>query len=225
MEINPKIDASWLKILKGEFEKDYIKNIKEFLIKEKKEGKTIYPAGNNIFNALNLTPFDQVKVVILGQDPYHGVGQAHGLSFSVLDGIRNPPSLQNIFKELKNDIGAEIPTNGNLEAWARQGVLLLNAALTVRAGEPASHSKIGWEILTDAIISKISSQKSGIVFMLWGAFAQSKENLIDSKKHLILKAPHPSPFSAHKGFFGCKHFSKTNEYLQKNGIKPINWRI
>jgi len=225
METNPKIDASWLKILEWEFEKDYIKKIKEFLIKEKKEWKTIYPAWDNVFNALNLTPFEQVKVVILGQDPYHGVGQAHGLSFSVLDWIRNPPSLKNIFKEIKNDIWSEIPTNWNLETWARQWVLLLNAALTVRAWEPASHSKIGWEILTDTIISKISSQKSGVVFMLWWAFAQSKENLIDPKKHLILKAPHPSPFSAYKWFFGCKHFSKTNEYLKKNWIKPINWKI
>ena len=178
-----------------------------------------------IFNAFNLTPFNDVKVVILGQDPYHNVGQAHGLAFSVPDGIQKPPSLQNIFKELNQDLGINIPTNGNLEKWAKEGVLLLNASLTVRAHNAASHAKIGWQRFTDAAIRTLSEQKNNLVFILWGNYAIAKENLIDHNKHLILKTVHPSPLSASRGFFGCKHFSKTNEYLIKNGITPIDWNL
>ncbi|MEK7150370.1 MAG: uracil-DNA glycosylase, partial [Patescibacteria group bacterium] len=180
--------------------------------------------AKQIFNAFNLAPFDKVKVVILGQDPYHGKGQAHGLSFSVPDRINPPPSLVNIFKEIESDLNVKIQkTNGNLENWAKQGVLLLNAILTVRANNPASHRNLGWEKLTNAVIKALSNKREHIVFLLWGKFAQEKENLIDASKHLILKAPHPSPFSANSGFFGCKHFSKTNDYLIKTGQTPIDW--
>lgn len=220
-----KIEASWKEILKDEFKKPYFKQISDHLKTEKKQGKTIYPPGSLIFNAFEKTPFDNVKVVILGQDPYHGFKQAHGLSFSVQDGIQPPPSLVNIFKELHEDIGMPIPSNGNLEKWAEQGVLLLNASLTVRAQEPMSHSKIGWEKLTDTVIEKVSELREHVVFLLWGRFAQQKEALIDKKKHLILKAAHPSPLSAKNGFFGCRHFSKTNEYLMKHGIDPIDWAL
>lgn len=220
-----KIDASWKAFLDAEFKKVYFQQIVTFLRTEKIQGKTIYPPGKYIFNAFNLTPVDKVKVVILGQDPYHNPNQAHGLCFSVPDGITPPPSLVNIYKELHQDIGLAIPTTGNLTAWANQGVLLLNAILTVRANEPASHSKIGWMNFTDAIIQKLSSEKKHLVFLLWGKFAQEKQVLIDETKHLVLKAAHPSPFSAEKGFFGCKHFSKTNDYLVKHGIDPINWSI
>ncbi|MCX6201334.1 MAG: uracil-DNA glycosylase, partial [Bacteroidetes bacterium] len=188
-------------------------------------GAKIFPAGNNIFNAFNQTTFENVKVVILGQDPYHGSGQAMGLSFSVPKGVKPPPSLVNIFKELKSDIGLPIPTNGDLTPWAKQGVLLLNAVLTVREDEPASHAKIGWMHFTDAVIKKISDEKKGIVFLLWGKFAEQKQILIDETKHFVLKAAHPSPFSADKGFFGCKHFSKTNELLAKQGLQVIDWHI
>jgi uracil-DNA glycosylase len=188
-------------------------------------GAKIFPAGNAIFNAFNQTPFNNVKVVILGQDPYHGSGQAMGLSFSVPKGVKPPPSLVNIFKELKSDIGLPIPTHGDLTPWARQGVLLLNAVLTVRENEPASHAKIGWMHFTDAVIRKISDEKKGIVFLLWGKFAEQKQILIDETKHFVLKAAHPSPFSADKGFFGCKHFSKTNELLAKQGLQVIDWHI
>jgi uracil-DNA glycosylase len=220
-----KIEASWKEILKDEFKKPYFLQISEHLKTEKKQGKIIYPPGPLIFNAFDKTPFDQVKVVILGQDPYHGVKQAHGLSFSVQDGVTPPPSLVNIFKELHDDVGISIPSHGNLEKWAKQGVLLLNASLTVRAQEPMSHSKIGWEKLTNTVIEKISELKEHVVFLLWGKFAQEKAALIDDKKHLILKSAHPSPLSAKNGFFGNRHFSKTNNYLVKHGIDPIDWAL
>jgi len=220
-----KMEASWKEVLKNEFTKSYFLEIVTFLKTERSAGKTIYPPGPLIFNAFNQTPFDKVKVVILGQDPYHGPGQAHGLCFSVQNGVQPPPSLINIFKELNEDIGAAIPNHGNLTHWAEQGVFLLNASLTVRAGEPMSHSKIGWAEFTDTVIKKISEEKEHVVFLLWGKFAQEKRVLIDESKHLILRAAHPSPLSAHAGFFGCKHFSKANEWLVKNGIDPIDWRL
>lgn len=220
-----QIEKSWKKVLQMEFTKPYFLQIAAHLRSEKATHATIYPPGQLIFNAFEHTHFDQLKVVILGQDPYHGAGQAHGLSFSVSDGIKPPPSLVNIFKELKKDIGMPIPSSGNLTAWAQQGVLLLNAVLTVRANEPASHAKIGWMDFTNAVIQKISTEKKGIVFLLWGKFAHEKQVFIDATKHHILKAAHPSPFSADKGFFGCKHFSKTNELLMQQGIDPINWQL
>ena len=221
-----KIESSWKAMLKDEFGKPYFQQIVTFLKTEKAAGKTIYPPGPLIFNAFNQTPFDKVKVVILGQDPYHGPGQAHGLSFSVQNGVKPPPSLVNIFKEIHSDIGIAMPQQyGNLSRWAEQGVLLLNAALTVRANEPFSHAKFGWAEFTDAVISKISDKKSGVVFLLWGKFAQDKQALIDETKHFVLKAAHPSPFSADKGFFGCRHFSKTNELLTKQGLSPIDWKL
>ncbi len=220
-----KIEASWKEVLKDEFNKDYFQQIAAHLKMERAAGKTIYPPGGLIFHAFEATPFDKVKVVLLGQDPYHGPGQAHGLAFSVQPGVRPPPSLVNIFKELNEDVGVPIPKHGYLEAWAKQGVFLLNASLTVRAGEPLSHSKIGWYEFTDKVIQKISDQKENVVFLLWGRSAQDKQALIDETKHFVLKAAHPSPFSADKGFFGCRHFSKTNENLVKNGIDPIDWKL
>jgi uracil-DNA glycosylase len=220
-----QIEPSWKEALKDEFNKTYFGQIVMFLKHEKALGRVIYPAGNLIFNAFEKTPLDKVKVVILGQDPYHGAGQAHGLSFSVPDGVKPPPSLVNIYKEMKTDLGLEIPNSGNLTQWAEHGVLLLNAFLTVRAGEPASHSKIGWGDFTDAVIRKISDQKNDVVFLLWGRFAQDKQYLIDATRHHILQAAHPSPFSADKGFFGCRHFSRTNEILGKAGISPVDWRL
>jgi len=220
-----KMEESWKKALEEEFSKSYFQQAVTFIKTEKSQGKTIYPPGPLIFNAFNTTPYDSVKVVLLGQDPYHGYGQAHGLSFSVPDGVAPPPSLINIFKELHNDIGVPIPKTGNLTKWALQGVMLLNAVLTVRANEPASHAKIGWMEFTNAVISKISAEKKGVVFLLWGKFAQEKQLLIDETKHHVLKAAHPSPFSADKGFFGCRHFSKTNNYLVKEGKHPIDWLI
>ena len=220
-----KIEPGWKEVLKQEFTKPYFLQVVTFLRTEKMAGKIIYPAGGYIFNAFNTTPFEQVKVVLLGQDPYHGPGQAHGLSFSVPNGVPPPPSLVNIYKELQADIGVPIPSHGNLTHWAQQGVLLLNASLTVRANEPMSHSKIGWAEFTDSVIKKISQQKEHVVFLLWGKFAQEKQVLIDETKHLLLKAAHPSPFSANNGFFGCRHFSKTNGYLMKNGIDPIDWKL
>lgn len=217
-----KIDPSWKKLLNSEFEKEYFLNLAEY-IKNEYSSNTIYPAGPMIFNAFNQTPFDKVRVVILGQDPYHGPGQAHGLSFSVQDGVSFPPSLKNIFKELKSDLDVELPETGNLTKWADQGVFLLNSVLTVRKSNPGSHAKKGWETFTDSVIKILSDKKDNLVFLLWGNYAISKENLIDEKRHLILKAPHPSPFSADRGFFGCKHFSKTNVYLSKNNISPIKW--
>jgi len=220
-----KIEASWKQVLKDEFAKPYFQQITLHIKTEKSQGKTIYPPGSAIFNAFNTTPFDKVKVVILGQDPYHGPGQAHGLCFSVQNGIPPPPSLINIFKELHADIGVPIPDHGNLTHWAEQGVFLLNASLTVRAAEPMSHSKIGWAEFTDAVIKKISAEKKYVVFILWGKFAQEKRVLIDESKHCILRSVHPSPLSASAGFFGCRHFSKTNEYLTTKGIDPIDWRL
>jgi uracil-DNA glycosylase len=221
-----QIHPSWKKVLKNEFTKTYFQQIATFLKTEKAQGKLIYPPGPLIFNAFNTTPFEEVKVVIIGQDPYHGPGQAHGLSFSVPTGIKPPPSLVNIFKELEKDMGIKMPAQyGNLTKWAEQGVLLLNAALTVRAGEPFSHAKYGWADFTNAAIEAISDHKEGVVFLLWGKFAQEKQVLIDETKHFVLKAAHPSPFSAEKGFFGCKHFSKTNERLMQTGRDPIDWKL
>jgi len=220
-----KIEDSWKEALKDEFKKPYFKLIVDHIKTEKEQGKTIYPPGPLIFHAFDATPIDHVKVVILGQDPYHGPRQAHGLSFSVQKGVPPPPSLVNIFKELHEDVGMPIPNHGHLEKWALQGVLLLNASLTVRAGEPMSHSKIGWHHFTDSVIKEVSEEKDHVVFMLWGKFAQEKRVLIDEKKHLILKAAHPSPLAAHNGFFGCRHFSKANTWLMKHGIDPIDWAL
>jgi len=220
-----KMETSWKNALSELFDKPYFSQIADHLKAEKALNTTIYPSGSLIFNAFSLTPYEKVKVIILGQDPYHNVNQAMGLSFSVPDGMKPPPSLVNIFKELHKDIGMQIPSSGNLTAWAQQGVLLLNAVLTVRANEPASHAKIGWTKFTDDVIQTLSLHKTGLVFILWGNFAQEKIKLIDSSKHKILKAAHPSPFSAYNGFFGCKHFSETNEYLVKNNIDPIDWAI
>lgn len=222
--VNPVIEESWKRALADQFASPYFEELKRFLVAEKQQFP-VYPPGSLIFNAFNLTPFDKVKVVILGQDPYHEPGQAHGLCFSVQPGTKFPPSLVNIFQELHTDIGMPIPMTGNLDGWARQGVLLLNATLTVRAHQAGSHQHHGWETFTDAAIQRLSEQKNGIVFLLWGSYAQAKEALIDHSKHFILKAPHPSPLSAYRGFFGCKHFSKANEILQKNGITPIDWRL
>ena len=220
-----KIDESWKEALKQEFPRTYFQQIVTHLKTERMTGETIYPPGQLIFNAYNLTPFENVKVVIIGQDPYHNPGQAHGLSFSVPDGVTAPPSLINIFKELHTDIGMAIPKSGNLTKWAEQGVMLLNASLTVRKNEPMSHAKIGWAEFTNSTIKRISDQKENVVFLLWGKFAQEKQELIDETKHLVLKAAHPSPFSADKGFFGCQHFSKANQYLVKNGIDPVDWKL
>ncbi len=220
-----KIERSWKDALKKEFAAPYFQSIPLHLKVEKSQGKTIYPPGSLIFNAFNTTPLDKVKVVILGQDPYHGAGQAHGLCFSVPFGVPPPPSLVNIFKELVEDVGIPMPTHGNLTHWAEQGVFLLNASLTVRAAEPMSHAKIGWADFTNAVIKTISDQRKNIVFLLWGKFAQEKRVLIDESKHLVLRSVHPSPLSAHAGFFGCRHFSKANEYLMKNGVDPIDWRL
>ncbi|MDI3527496.1 MAG: uracil-DNA glycosylase [Tenuifilum sp.] len=224
IQINPQIEPSWKKVLNDEFSKKYFFDLKLFLLEEKKK-HTIYPPGSQIFAAFNHTPFHTVKVVILGQDPYHGPGQAHGLCFSVPKGIPAPPSLKNIFKELNDDIGIPIPNHGNLEKWARQGVLLLNATLTVRANQAGSHQNKGWETFTDAAIKAVSEKHSGIVFLLWGNYAQAKSIIIDQNKHFILKAPHPSPLSASRGFFGCKHFSKTNRLLTSIGKEPIDWTL
>jgi uracil-DNA glycosylase len=221
-----QIEESWKKELKAEFNKPYFQQIVTFLKTERIQKKIIYPPGSQIFNAFSLTPFEKVKVVILGQDPYHGPGQAQGLCFSVPEGIQPPPSLINIFKEIEADLGVGMPPRyGNLTKWAEQGVLLLNAFLTVRANEPLSHSKIGWEEFTHAVISHLSANKSGVVFLLWGKFAQEKQALIDETRHYVLKAAHPSPFSADKGFFGCRHFSRTNELLMKQGLEPIDWKL
>lgn len=217
-----EIEQSWKELLKDEFEKDYFKNLTEFVKQEYKTHK-IYPPGKDIFKAFDLCPVDNVKVVIIGQDPYHGEGQAHGLCFSVKDGVKIPPSLRNIYKELHDDLGKEIPKTGNIEYWAKQGVLMLNATLTVRAKQAGSHQKKGWEIFTDAVIDKISKEKENIVFLLWGAYAQKKGEVIDTNKHYILKSAHPSPFSAHKGFLGNKHFSKTNNFLKSKGFEVIKW--
>jgi len=218
-----KLDPSWLRVLGDEFDKPYMVQLKAFLRAEKQAGKIIYPAGDNWFNALNSTPFDKVKVVILGQDPYHGPGQAHGLCFSVLPGVPAPPSLVNIYKELATDLNVPISRHGYLQHWAEQGVLLLNAVLTVQHANANSHQGRGWESFTDSCIEHLNRERENLVFLLWGSYAQKKGQLIDRKKHLVLEAPHPSPLSAHRGFLGCKHFSKTNHYLQQHGQQPIDW--
>ncbi len=219
------IEQGWKTNLLDQFNSEYFISLKNFIYSEKAEGKTVYPPAKYIFAAFDLTPFEKVKVVLLGQDPYHGAGQAHGLCFSVPEGVAPPPSLVNIFKELKTDLGIAPPKHGNLQKWARQGVLLLNATLTVRANSPGSHQHKGWENFTDEVIRLLSSQKSGLVFLLWGKYAQAKEALIDKTKHYVLKAAHPSPFSADSGFFGCRHFSKTNEILAQQGKEPIDWKL
>lgn len=219
------LEPSWLTVLQDEFEKDYMLKLKDFLKEEKNNGAVIYPKNADIFNAFSYTPFDDVKVVILGQDPYHGAGQAHGLCFSVQQGVAVPPSLKNIYKELETDLNIKAPNHGTLTEWAKQGVLLLNATLTVRANQAGSHQNRGWEQFTDTVIRKLSDEKKGLVFILWGNYAKAKTALIDAGKHFILTAAHPSPFSAYNGFLGCRHFSKTNEILTKEGLAPIDWRI
>lgn len=222
--VKPVIEESWKQRLMDEFSASYFIKIKEFLIDEKSRF-SVYPPGSQIFNAFNFTPFEKVKVVILGQDPYHGPGQAHGLCFSVPDGVQQPPSLQNIFKEISQDLGIPVPASGNLENWARQGVMLLNATLTVRARQAGSHQNRGWEHFTDRAIRKLSEEREHLVFLLWGNFAIAKRELIDESRHLVLTSPHPSPFSANRGFFGNRHFSKTNQYLREHGIEEIDWRV
>ncbi len=222
--INPTIHESWKNALWQDFQADYFQKLKAFLVTERIQ-HTIYPPGPLIFNAFNKTPLSKLKVVILGQDPYHGTGQAHGLCFSVPLGIKPPPSLVNIFKEIHADLNLPVPAHGNLESWASNGVLLLNATLTVRASQAGSHQKQGWETFTNKVIQTVSQKKENVVFILWGRFAQQKKPLIDETKHLVLEAAHPSPFSAYNGFFGCKHFSKTNEYLREKGIEEVNWGV
>jgi uracil-DNA glycosylase len=220
------MSKTWSEVLKEEKEKSYFKKVLSFSLSERAKGKQIFPPQTQVFNAFKLTPFENVKVVILGQDPYHGPGQAEGLCFSVPSGIPLPPSLQNIYKEIEQDLGIKMNVkNGHLAKWCEQGVFLLNAVLTVEKGKPASHAGKGWEIFTDEVIRKISEEKSGVVFLLWGNYAIKKKALIDTSKHFVLNAPHPSPFSAYSGFFGCEHFSKTNEILEKQNQKPIDWKI
>ncbi len=221
---NVQIEESWKRVLADEFQQPYFAAIKAFLVQEKKAGKVIYPPGPLIFNAFNTTPFDQVRVVILGQDPYHNPGEAMGLCFSVPRGIKVPPSLVNVFREIERDLGLPVPKHGDLTHWAKQGVLLLNAMLTVEAGKPTSHQKIGWQTFTDAVIRRISDLKEGVVFLLWGNFAKGKKGLIDETKHYVLMAPHPSPLAG-DGFIGCGHFSRTNEILEKQGLPPIDWAL
>lgn len=219
------LEKSWQQCLDSEFEKPYMQQLRNFLREEKDQKKIIYPRSNQVFSALNLTPFGKVKVVILGQDPYHGKGQAHGLCFSVPKGVKPPPSLLNIYKELQNDLGIPIAKQGCLISWAKQGVLLLNSVLTVENGQAASHQGKGWEQFTDQVIRVLNEQKSSLVFLLWGSYAQKKGAFIDNARHCVLKAPHPSPFSAHQGFLGSRHFSKANEYLEQHGLTPIDWRV
>lgn len=219
------LHPSWLAYLGAQFELPYMKHLKQFLLEEKQAGKVIYPESKNIFNAFNSTPIEQVKVVILGQDPYHGPGQAHGLCFSVQPGIPAPPSLQNIYKEIHRDLQLPIPRHGFLQSWADQGVFLLNATLTVEQGRAGSHQGMGWEQFTDFAIQELSRERHGLVFMLWGSYAQKKSPLIDASKHLILRAPHPSPLSVYRGFMGCGHFSQANDYLQQQGETPIDWGL
>jgi uracil-DNA glycosylase len=223
-QIKPAIEENWKNVLIEEFNKSYFIDLKAFLVEEKKKFR-IFPPGSLIFNAFNHTPFDKVRVVFIGQDPYHGFGQAHGLCFSVPDGVAKPPSLENIFKELQSDLGIPVPTHGNLVKWADQGVLLLNATLTVRENQAGSHQNKGWEIFTDAVITKLSELKDNLVFVLWGNYAIAKRILIDETRHYILTAAHPSPLSAYKGFFGCRHFSKINEILLSSGSEPVEWGI
>lgn len=219
------LEPSWLGPLAAEFEQEYMRDLRNFLQTEKQSGKRIFPAGNEFFNAFSHTPLDKVKVVILGQDPYHGEGQAHGLCFSVRPGIAVPPSLQNIYKELHNDLGLPIPKHGDLTAWADQGVLLLNSVLSVECGRAASHQGRGWEQFTDRVIDVINRERQGVVFMLWGSYAQRKGAFIDTARHCVLKAPHPSPLSVHRGFFGCGHFGTANRYLEQRAVTPIDWRL
>ena len=221
-KVNPVIEAGWKEVLHEEFDKLYFSELKAFLLEEKQKFR-IYPPGKLIFNAFDHTPFEKVKVVLLGQDPYHGPGQAHGLCFSVPEGIELPPSLQNIFREINQDLGISPPSNGNLDRWASQGVLLLNATLTVQANRAGSHQNHGWERFTDRVIRLLAQEKENLVFILWGSFAQKKGEFIDRSKHLVLISPHPSPLSSYRGFFGNKHFSKTNEYLIRHKNKPIDW--
>lgn len=218
-----RLEASWKEHLADEFTQPYMARLRAFLLERKRSGATVYPPGRLIFNALDSTPFDRVKVVIIGQDPYHGPGQAHGLCFSVPDGIDPPPSLQNIYREIEDDIGGRRPPGGNLQAWADQGVLLLNAVLTVERGRAAAHQGQGWERFTDRVVDELNRAGDGLVFMLWGSYAQRKGAAIDTRRHLVLKAPHPSPLSAHRGFLGCRHFSKANQWLERQGRQPIDW--
>lgn len=220
-----KLEDGWKAVLAEEFQQPYMAELKQFILSRYREGHTIYPKADRYFEALNLTPFDEVKVVILGQDPYHNPGQAHGLCFSVPPGIQPPPSLVNIYKELHDDLGYDIPHHGYLRSWAEQGVLLLNSTLTVEEGKAGSHQNHGWETFTDAVIERLNSTKTGLVFILWGAYAQKKGSFIDADKHLVLKSPHPSPLSAYRGFFGSKPFSKTNDYLSRLDQSPVNWRL
>jgi uracil-DNA glycosylase len=220
-----KLHPSWLGPLGRQFDQPYMAELKRFLVAERDAGKRIFPAGSNWFRALDLTPLDEVKVVILGQDPYHGPGQAHGLCFSVPNGVRPPPSLVNIYKELESDLGIARPAHGFLEHWARQGVLLLNSVLTVEMGLAASHRDRGWERFTDAVIAEVNAKSEPVVFMLWGSYAQKKAAFVDTSRHLVLKAPHPSPLSAHSGFLGCRHFSKANAFLESKGLAPIDWAL
>jgi len=220
-----QLDESWLSRLEDQFELPYMQKLREFLITRKQHQAVIYPPGSQIFNALNSTPLDQVRVVILGQDPYHGPGQAHGLCFSVQHGVRIPPSLANIYREIHSDLGLEPPQHGFLQSWAEQGVLLLNAVLTVERGQAGSHQGKGWETFTDVIVQLLNDEREGLVFMLWGSYAMKKGAVIDRRKHLVLKAPHPSPLSAHRGFLGCKHFSSANEYLVNHGHSPVDWSV
>ena len=216
---------SWMQHLGDEFQQPYMQQLKQFLQQQKQQGKVVFPRGSLIFNALNTTAFNDVKVVILGQDPYHGPGQAHGLSFSVLPGVRFPPSLQNIFKEITRDLGYPAPAHGCLQSWAEQGVLLLNATLTVEQGQAGSHQGKGWETFTDAVVNALNTHRQGLVFMLWGSYAQKKGRYIDGARHRVLKSPHPSPLSAHRGFIGNGHFSAANAYLQEQGLSEINWQV
>lgn len=220
-----QLDESWLKRLGPEFEKPYMKELKSFLTEQKKQQKTIFPRGDQYFAALNHCPFEKVKVVVIGQDPYHGPGQAHGLSFSVQKGVPQPPSLQNIFKELQSDLGVQPPKHGDLTAWADQGVLLLNAVLTVESGQANSHQGKGWEIFTDRIVQLLNEEREGLVFLLWGSYAQKKAAMVDRKKHFVITSVHPSPLSSYRGFFGSKPFSKINQYLESHQKNPINWKI
>ena len=220
-----KLHESWLRRLEDQFQQEYMHKLRDFLVTRKQHRAVIYPPGPQIFNALDSTPFEQVRVVILGQDPYHGPGQAHGLCFSVKDSVAPPPSLLNIFKELEGDLGLRPPASGNLQHWADQGVLLLNAVLTVERGQAGSHQGKGWETFTDAVVQLLNDEREGLVFMLWGSYAMKKGAVIDRKKHLVLKAPHPSPLSAHRGFLGCRHFSSANEYLQKHQQAPVDWSV
>jgi len=225
MDTAIKLHPSWLEALKGEFDQPYMADLKRFLLAEREAGKRIFPNGGNWFRALDLTPLDKVRVVILGQDPYHGLGQAHGLCFSVPNGVQPPPSLNNIFKELKSDLGIEPARHGFLEHWASQGVLLLNSVLTVEMGKAASHRDRGWERFTDAVIRAVAARPEPVVFMLWGSYAQKKAAFVDGSRHLVLKAPHPSPLSAHSGFFGCRHFSQANAFLTSHGQPPVDWAL